>query len=207
MWVKCRQAGFVVQKETIRYLLQLIDPVGVDTRRKRRLKRRVYHAKGPNFAWHLDGYDKLKPYGFCVTGCIDGFSRKIIWLEVGTSNSDPRIISNYFLQAVAKTGGCPTLVRTDMGTENTYIADMQVFLRQHGNDTHAVTGRTFVYGTSQHNQRIESWWSILRRECSEFWIQLFRQLKDDGHFSGDFLDKNVLQFCFMELIKVLCITV
>jgi hypothetical protein len=35
---------------------------------------------GPNFAWHADGYDKLKPYGFPIHGCIDGFSRRLIWL-------------------------------------------------------------------------------------------------------------------------------
>lgn len=28
--------------------------------------------KGPNYTWHLDGYDKLKPYGFCIHGCMDG---------------------------------------------------------------------------------------------------------------------------------------
>ena len=22
--------------------------------------------------WHIDGYDKLKPYGFPIHGCIDG---------------------------------------------------------------------------------------------------------------------------------------
>ena len=24
--------------------------------------------------WHLHGYDKLKPYGFVIHGCIDGYS-------------------------------------------------------------------------------------------------------------------------------------
>lgn len=28
--------------------------------------------QGPDFVWHLDGYDKLKPYGFAIHGCIDG---------------------------------------------------------------------------------------------------------------------------------------
>lgn len=26
----------------------------------------------PNFLWHIDGYDELKPYGFAIHGCIDG---------------------------------------------------------------------------------------------------------------------------------------
>ena len=38
---------------------------------------RMMH-QGPNYAWHIDGYDKLKPYGFALHGCIDGYSRKIL---------------------------------------------------------------------------------------------------------------------------------
>lgn len=30
--------------------------------------------QGPDFVWHLDGYDKLKPYGFAFHGCIDGLA-------------------------------------------------------------------------------------------------------------------------------------
>jgi len=28
---------------------------------------------GPNYLWHVDGYDKLKPFGMAISGCIDGF--------------------------------------------------------------------------------------------------------------------------------------
>jgi len=28
--------------------------------------------KGPNDNWHIDGYDKLGPYGLKVHGCVDG---------------------------------------------------------------------------------------------------------------------------------------
>ena len=202
MWLKCLQMGLVVKKERIRHLLHIMDPAGVELRRSRKLRRRRYNSKGPNFCWHIDGYDKLKPFGFCINGSIDGFSRKVIWLHVGKTNSDPKVISGYFLEAVSKLGAVPTVVRTDMGTENCDIADMQVFLRRHGTDAHVRTGRAFVYGTSQHNQRIESWWSILRKENAQFWINLFNDLKTNGYFCGDFLDKNLLQFCFMDIIQV-----
>ena len=46
---------------------------------------------GPNFLWHLDGYDKLKQFGFAIHGCIDGFSRFIIWLESASTNNDPKV--------------------------------------------------------------------------------------------------------------------
>ena len=28
---------------------------------------------GPNSVWHCDGMDELKPYGFAIHGCIDGY--------------------------------------------------------------------------------------------------------------------------------------
>ena len=33
----------------------------------------AFSRKGPNYLWHMDGYDKLKPYGFCIHGAIDGY--------------------------------------------------------------------------------------------------------------------------------------
>ena len=82
----------------MRVVLSCVDPDDVETRKKRKLKRRMYHVKvtialaysnlvlltqtysyhatplyqGPNEVWHCDGYDKLKPYGFAIHGCIDG---------------------------------------------------------------------------------------------------------------------------------------
>lgn len=32
----------------------------------------TYINQGPNFVWHVDGYDKLSPYGLDIHGCIDG---------------------------------------------------------------------------------------------------------------------------------------
>ena len=49
---------------------------------------------------------------------------------------------------------------------------------------------------------IESWWGFLRRQCAEFWIALFGELKDNGHYGGGFLDKSLIQFCCMGLIQV-----
>ena len=60
--------GLVVGKETVRELMKILDPYGVSARSSRRLRRRQYSTKGPNHIWHIDGYDKLKPFGFCVQG-------------------------------------------------------------------------------------------------------------------------------------------
>ena len=29
--------------------------------------------QGPNYVWHCDGNEKIKKFGFCIHGCIDGY--------------------------------------------------------------------------------------------------------------------------------------
>lgn len=196
MYAKCQENGLSVRKEDVRLILRELDPNGVEERRAKRLVRRAYFAKGPNFIWHVDGYDKLKPYGLCISGCIDGFSRKLIWLNVYNTNNNPRIIGGYFLQAVEECGGCPRIVRGDYGTENGHIRALQEVLHN------SQAERVYFEGASTTNQRIESWWSFLRREFTQFWMDIFKDLSDNGLFSGGFLDKNLVQFCFTSLIQV-----
>ena len=201
MHSECIDNDLSVSRNTVRLLLQILDPGGVDQRRRRRLQRRVYRGVGPNFNWHTDCYDKLKPYGICISGCIDGFSRKIIWLEAYHTSSDPRVIAGYFTKAVLKCEGCPRRVRADRGTENGIVRDLQTFLRRNHEDGLA-DQRSFVYGRSVANQRIEAWWSILRRQTTQFWMNTFAELKDNDQFDGEYLDKNLIQFCFLSLIQV-----
>jgi hypothetical protein len=51
--------------------------------------------------WHVDQYDKLRHYGFCIHGAIDGFSRKILWLRVYSTNRDPWLIARYYYETVS----------------------------------------------------------------------------------------------------------
>ena len=127
--------GLSVPKETVRHAFRVLDPEGVDSRLRHKLRRRHYRGNGPNFLWHIDGYDKLKPYGFCVHGAIDGYSRRILWLEVAMSNNNPGIIANYFLSCVNQVGGTVRIVRADNGTENTYVAGLQRFFRHNSTDS------------------------------------------------------------------------
>ena len=105
------QRGFVVSQETIRLIIKILDPEGVELRRARRLRHRQYTCRGPNALWHMDSYDKLKPYGIAINGCIDGFSRHIMWMEAYTTNSNPKVIAEYFINTVMRIGGCPQRLR------------------------------------------------------------------------------------------------
>ncbi|KAI3362647.1 hypothetical protein L3Q82_001631 [Scortum barcoo] len=199
MYAKCREHGLRVRKEDVRFVLKKLDPRGVSLRQARRLRRRNYFSKGPNFIWHLDSYDKLKPYGICVNGSIDGFSRKIIWLNAYATNSDPKLIGGYYIKAVKRLGGCPRVVRGDLGTVNGHVRGFQCFLVPTSPDD---TLDSYLEGASTTNQRIEYWWGFLRNQCVEFWLSLLSGLRDNGFFDGGFLDKSLLQFCCMGLIQM-----
>jgi len=57
-----------VPHSTVRLILRQMDPVGVVARQHHRLHRRTYWSHGPNDVWHVDGYDKLRPYGILING-------------------------------------------------------------------------------------------------------------------------------------------
>ena len=71
-WLHLRaiQRGFVVSQETMRMTIKVLDPEEVELRRVRRLRRRQYNSRRPNVLWHMDSYDKLKPFGIAIHGCI-----------------------------------------------------------------------------------------------------------------------------------------
>ena len=147
--------GIVIDRDTVRRIVKNLDPVGVESRSRKRFRRRRYVAPGPNVIWHIDGYDKLKPYGFCIHGAIDGYSRRILWLEVGSTNNDPMVTVQYYIDCVRQLGSFPRVVRGDCGAENIHIAAVQRFLRRNCQDNLA-REKSFLYGKSVANQRIEA---------------------------------------------------
>ena len=88
-------------------------------------KVRAYNSPGPNYCWHVDENDKLKPFGFPIHDAVDGYSRRVLWLYVDTTNNDPKVMGRYFIDCVEEVVGCPSLVRTDCVTENVVIASVQ----------------------------------------------------------------------------------
>ena len=62
MHLKCIQSKLNVTQTVVRLLLNILDPEGTE----------------------------LRPYGICINGAIDGFSRWLIWLKAYYTSSDPR---------------------------------------------------------------------------------------------------------------------
>ena len=196
MWHHLR-ASFSIRckRDTVMEMLREIDPEGTENRRARRLVRRNYQSLGPNDCWHIDGYDKLKPYGLPIHGCIDGFSRKVMWLKVVKSNNNPLIPAYFYLKLVQKIGFGPLKLRTDCGTENGIMADSHCFL------TNNPGGH--LYGSSPANQRIECWWSYCRKSYTTWLIDFFRQMVEDGILiPGHAIHMECSRFVFLKLLQI-----
>ena len=202
MWRRLTtQYGLHVSQNTVRLLLGILDPRGVALRRRGRLHRRQYICRGPNQVWHIDGMDKLKQFGFAVHACIDGFSRKVLWLKVGKTNNDPAIIAGFYLATVKRVKCVPRVLRCDRGTENSLVRSLQIALRMNHDDS--LSGyRSFRYGRSTSNQRVESFWSQLRRMVTHFWINFFRDMRDSGVFdNSNPIHVECIRFCFTRILQ------
>ncbi|XP_069108591.1 uncharacterized protein, partial [Argopecten irradians] len=193
--------GIRATQNTVRTCLSIIDAEGVNRRSRRCLRRRLYCSKGPNYLIHIDGYDKLKPFGIAIHGAIDGFSRKIVWLKAGLSNNNPKLIANLYLKFIVTLGRVPHLVRGDAGTENVLVKDLQVSLRMHHGDEMAGI-RSYITGRSSGNQRIERLWGTLRFTFTDFWRNKFRVMRDSGMFdTANPLHSECIRFCFLPIIQ------
>ncbi|KAF5886491.1 uncharacterized protein DAT39_022508, partial [Clarias magur] len=184
--VNARKKDFMCARKTSALFCLLLTHWALKCEEKEDCTEELTFQKAPNFLWHVDSYDKLKPIGICINGAIDGVSRRILWMNAYYTSSDPKVIGGYFLETVRSLGGCPRILRADMGTENSTIRDMHRYLRR--SDADPLAGeKSFIYGKSMANQRIKSWWGV--------------QLTDEGNFDGSFLDKNLMLFCFLGLIQ------
>ena len=200
MLQKLRSSGLTADKETIRLILKSLDPVGVDKRKRRKLKRREYHSFDPTHIWHIDGYDKLKPFEIAIHGAIDRSSRRILWLKLSSSNNNPEVIANYYLCCVKELNVIPRVVRGDHGTETVIVSGIQRFFCRNHTDSQS-KDRRFIYGHSTANQLIESWWSQLFKIMTSWWITFFKDMVVNSLFDVSLnLHLQCLPFCFFRRI-------
>ena len=110
----------------------------------------------------------MKRFGFVIRECIDGFSRKLIWLFVSTTNNDPLIAANFCLKAVTNLRRTPHTLRMDLGTEN-IVKNFKYFSLK--------TVTVFLYAASTRNQRIEAFWSRIKKFNLSWWIDFPNLIK------------------------------
>ncbi|XP_020555618.1 uncharacterized protein LOC110013572 [Oryzias latipes] len=202
MWQVIKQKhNLRVKRDFVMRLMRQLNPQGLDLKRRRRFTRRTYHSMGPNYIWHVDGYDKLKPFGLALSGCIDGFSIRMMWLVCGSTNNNPSVIAHNYINCFRNLGVVPMRLRTDLGTENGTMAAIQCTLC-HAHSHYFAGSSSHSYGSSTGNQRIESWWSFFRRGRSQFWMDLFGDLRESGNFNGSHEHQCLLRFCFIYVLQI-----
>ena len=81
------------------------------------------------------------------------------------------------------------------------MAVIQCFLRSQGEDDLA-EGNAHQYVPSTGNQRIEAWWSYLRRGRYTWWINFFKDMVSRGTLLlGSKVHEECAWFCFAEVIQ------
>ena len=88
-----------VDRETVQVALKSLNPE-VSFRQAHQFHKQKYRVEGSNQLRHIDGNDKLKLFGFSIHVCIDGYSRKVLWLEVCSSNKNPPIVAKFYMDGV-----------------------------------------------------------------------------------------------------------
>lgn len=110
-------------------------------------------------------YIRIYRWGFVIHGCIDGYSRLIIYLICETSIQAEPVV-NYFVNAV-NNFGLPSRVRSDHGYENLHVAILMNTIRGVHRGSH-------ITGKSVHNQRIERLWvDVFKEVCDSVYTELY----------------------------------
>ena len=147
-----------VPRDLVHAVMQEVDPEGLEERcvgTGKKKRKGTYSTKGTNWVHSLDGHDKLmgyqnSTYPLAVYGCLDSASRKILWLRIWVSNSDPNLIGYWYLQHIFETRKIASYLRLDKGTETGTMATIHAFLRQYSYDGDPCD--TILYGPSTSNQ-------------------------------------------------------
>ena len=134
-------------------------PAGLQARalgHKRKKPKGRFSSRGTNWVHSVDGHDKLMGYQnstfpLAVYGCMDTCSRKLFWLRIWTSNSDPQLIGRWYLEYLYETRMMASYLRMDKGTETGTMATMHVFLHRNHTDEFDACD-TVLYGPSTSNQ-------------------------------------------------------
>lgn len=163
--------GLRVQVSRVRKALVRLDPGTSRIRWACLVKRRKYSVPAPNSLWHADGHHSLVSWGFVIHGAIDGYSRLIVYLQCATNNCK-ETVQELFQKSIVNFG-IPSRLRTDKGGENALLWSSMEELRGRNR-------RSFITGSSTHNQRIERLWRDVWIHVCHLFYYTFQAMEAEG---------------------------
>ena len=168
-----RSLGLRIQRSRVRKSIARVDPQNTALRWGLVVSRRTYHVPWPNSLWHLDGHHSMIRWKIVIHGCIDGFSRRVIFLRCNSNNLAETVLE-LFLAAIQRDGNLwPSRIRVDKGVENVLVCDAMVQVRGHGRGS-------FIAGPSTHNQRTERLWRDVFRCVCHLYYYIFYAMEYSG---------------------------
>ena len=111
-----------------------------------------------------------KAFGLCIHPVINGYSRRILWLEDRAPNNDSRIVARYLLDCVKQVSGVPRCVLGDRGTENVYICALQHFFLEKMEQTRWLERKALYMRWSVSHHWTDAWWYFLSKNATDWWI-------------------------------------
>ena len=200
-----------VPRHLVHTVMQEVDPEGLEERsilKKKKKKKIPFQSEGSLWLVSLDGHDKL--YGYQnwtfplgVYGCLDTFSRKILFLFLCYSNSDPDVIGKRYLQYLVRTGTLPRYLRIDKGTETGKMCTIHTYLASKL-DLFDDPLSSIIYGPSTSN-KIERWWRDLHHRLEKYFKdQLTTLLNGREYDSGDIIDRQILAYVYLPVVQREC---
>lgn len=148
-------------RDVVNCIMGVLDPSGLEARKPVLKKKKIkgnFISPGPNYVHSLDGHDKLMgfqnwTFPLAIYGSIDTCSRKILWIKVWTTNSDPKYPALWYYQYLKKSKIIARHLRIDKGTETVDMTCFHAITIQH------ITGiseeeaaDSVLYGPSTSNQ-------------------------------------------------------
>ena len=120
-----QQCHLRVPRDVVHAAMYNVDSEGLENRSprfKRKKQKGYFTTKGPNWVHSFDGHDNLMGYQnstfpLAIYGYIDTATRKILWLRIWVTNSDPKVIGRWHLEYLHEARLMPSLIRLDKCTE------------------------------------------------------------------------------------------
>ncbi|KAH9856452.1 hypothetical protein C2E23DRAFT_811473 [Lenzites betulinus] len=185
LWQSLRLTYSVFAPRTlVNQWLRENEPEAVQARKRRKFKRHRFWTAGLNDFWAFDQHDKWRRFGLYLHLGTEPTAGEIKWLKIWWTNSNPKLITRFYLDAVRKAGAIPLITQSDPGSENFGIANAHTFMR-HRLDPSLAHTLQHRWMRKHMNIKPEIMWSILNRDWKPGFEATLQLGLDNGWYNPD----------------------